>query len=858
LGGPVIKNKLFFFVDYQGQRFDEPGSASAITVYTPAEQTGDFSALCPAGFTAGICNSTKGANEQLYNPIAPLVPCDPTKPTINITCRQPFLNNQIPFGMINPVAKNLFASPLYPKTVNNNLLQNAINSTNSQFNVDQGDIKVDYKASDKDSVSGRFTRAYQNNPSISSQPLLGNGFSTTPIYNVVGDWTRSISATLVNDARFGWNHVTLNNGNSWDPSVGQFGNTIGIGNGNPAGLDGLLALNYTTGSLQNLGLAETGESFNDQVWQAEDGVTWSHGRHTFKFGGQFQHQIIKTFYPGNNGELGLMEYDGRFTNQNYLSAVSGTGDAGADFFLGLPFHIGRGVSTGKTWIQSDNVVGLYVEDTWKFTERLTLNLGLRYQVFTPWVESNDQQSNYNFFTGNIDIANQNGANRALYNSYWGGKNFEPRVGFAWTPAMLGNHTVVRGAFTISSYLEGTGTNLRLPQNPPFTPAQLDTHYNSVALPGSTSSDGIPPTPPSGSCANFSCFAGAILDLWDPNVQPAIDDQWNLAVQHQFWGDTTFQIGYVGQRAVHLMVPFSYTQRVLLPNSSCGTPPCTAPSPFFVNNPTLYSTLSTVTGGTQSNGTMRYDSLQAVLQKQISHGLQYQVSYTYSKCMSNSTGYYGAWNNALSASAYWQNIYDPKAEWAPCYYDATHVLSGYALYELPVGRGKTFGSNMNKVANAIVGGWSVNPIVYFRTGFPMPVYGAADASGTFSRGSRANCNGLPAVTGETPIDQTLFPGTGGFQWFTNNGNFTNPSVGTFGNCAPQLGGLRGPHYTDVDLSLHKDLQLTERFKLQFRTDFLNAFNHVQLNAPNMSLGSTMGQVTSAQTSRNIQFALKLYY
>ena len=858
LGGPVIKNKLFFFVDYQGQRFDEPGSASAITVFTPAEQQGNFGALCPAGFTAaGICSSTSGANEQLYNPcVSFTAPCTASSPAA--ATRQPFLNNQIPQAMISSVTQALFASPLYPRTVNNNLQQNAINSTNSQFNVDQGDIKVDYKASDKDSVSGRFTRAYQNNPSISSQPLLGNSFSTTPIYNVVGDWTRSVSTTLVNDARFGWNHVTLNNGNSWDPSVGQFGNTIGIGNGNPAGLDGLLALNYKTGPLKNVGQAETGESFNDQVWQAEDGVTWSHGRHTLKFGGQFQHQIIKTFYPGNNGELGLMDYDGRFTSVSVASPGGGTGDAGADFFLGLPFHIGRGVSTGKTWVQSDNVVGLYVEDTWKFTERLTLNLGLRYQLFTPWVESNDQQSNYNFFTGNIDLANQNGASRALYNSYWGGKNFEPRVGFAWTPAMLGNHTVVRGAFTISSYLEGTGTNLRLPQNPPFRPAQLDTTYNSVALPGSTSSDGIPPTPPSGSCANFSCFKGAILDLWDPNVQPAIDDQWNLAVQHQFWGDTTFQIGYVGQRAVHLMVPFSYTQRVLLPNSSCGKPPCTAPSPFFVNNPALYSTLSTKTGGTQSNGTMRYDSLQAILQKQMSRGLQYQVSYTYSKCMSNSTGYYGAWSNALSASAYWQNIYDPKAEWAPCYYDATHVLSGYALYELPVGRGKSFGSNMNKVANAVVGGWSVNPIVYFRTGFPMPVQGAVDGSGTFSRGPRANCNGLPAVTGETPINQTLFPGTGGFQWFTNNGNFTNPSVGTFGNCAPQLGGLRGPHYTDVDLSLHKDLQLTERFKLQFRTDFLNAFNHVQLNAPNMSLGSSMGQVTSAQTSRNIQFALKLYY
>ena len=168
------------------------------------------------------------------------------------------------------------------------------------------------------------------------------------------------------------------------------------------------------------------------------------------------------------------------------------------------------------------------------------------------------------------------------------------------------------------------------------------------------------------------------------------------------------------------------------------------------------------------------------------------------------------------------------------------------------------NNANKVVNTVIGGWEVSPIVSFRTGFPLPVQGAADESGTFGRGARANCNSIPSITGRTPIDQTLFPGTGGFQWFTNNGNFTQPAVGTFGNCSPQLGSLRSPHYADLDLSLHKNFQLTERFRLQFRTDFINAFNHVQLNAPNMSLGSTMGQITSAQPPRNIQLALKLYY
>jgi hypothetical protein len=864
-GGPILKNKLFFFVDYQGQRFDIPSSSSAITVFTADERTGDFSALCSAGFNAsGVCTGSGAGNVQLYNSCASFsAPCTPSSaPAAN---RQPFPFNRIPAAMISPVAQALFSSSLYPTAIGTGLQQNAIDTTGSAFNVDQGDIKVDYRPTDKDSISYRFTRAYQNNPSTHSVVLLSNGFSTTPIYNTVGDWTRMITSSLANDFRFGWSHVTLNSGNGWDSSVGQFGDTLGIGNGNPTGHDGLLALNFANSALTNMGSAVNTQSFDDHVWQLEDSVTWTRGRHNFKFGGQYFKQVIKTFYAGNNGELGYLHYDGRFTSNTIGSGGGGNGgDGAADFLLGLPDSFGRGISTGNTWQQTSNIFAFYGQDTWRLTDRFTLNLGLRYEAHTPWVETHDEQANYNFATGNIDLAGQNGASRGLYNGFYGGKAFQPRIGFAWTPEALGGKTVLRGAFTISSYLEGTGTNLRLTLNAPFVPSEINTSYNSVALPGSTSSDGIVGSAAGASCdpPAYACYAGALLRIWDPNVQPAIDNQWNLTIQHQFWGNTTFQIGYLGQRAYHLMVPFDYAQRVLEPSSSCGTPPCTSPSPFFAANPTLYDVLGNGgpgarISGTQSNGTMMYNALQAVLQKQMSHGLQYQVSYTYSKCMSDNSGYYGAWNNAISAYPYWQNVYDKKAEWAPCYYDATHVLTAYAIYDLPIGRGKALGKDMNKVLNAVVGGWSVSPIISFRTGFPLSIApgGTADNSGTFSRGMRPDCNSIPTVTGETPISGN----TGGFQWFTNNGNFTNPGLGEFGTCPNQLGYLRTAHYTNVDLSLHKDFQLTERFKLQFRTDFINAFNHVQPNAPYIwDLGPSLGQVTSAQPPRNIQLALKLYY
>jgi hypothetical protein len=864
LGGPVIKNKLFFFIDYQGQRFDHPPAGQFISVFTPAEQGGNFGALLTAATPI-----------QLYNPCQGTTGQNGTA-CVAATTRQVFPGNIIPASMISPVAAALFASSLYPKTINNNLTNNALEEISTAYNSDQGDARVDYRISDKDQVSGRFTRAMQTDPSTNSQALFGNGVVTAPIWSTVGDYTRTISNTLVNDARFGWNHITLNTGAAWDPSVGAFGQTIGIPNSNPAGLIGLLGLDFGggtptspgTGTLSNIGNSMVTQSFNSQVWQADDSITWSHGRHAFKFGGEFMRDNIKVFYSGNSGELGGMTFGPNFTASAPTDPLKNTGEGMADFFLGLPTAFGRGLSSGS-WTQTTNIFAGYAQDTWRVTDHLTLTLGLRYEAHTPWVESNNQQTNFNPITGQVEYAGQDGNSAALYKGVYGGKDFQPRLGFAWTPGWSGGHTVFRGAFTVSDYLEGTGTNLRLPLNPPYdggaaAGGEFQTQYLLQPLPNTTASEGIIAPPPAGlSCPNFSCFSGAILRLWDQNVQPAIDDQWNLTVQHQFGGNTTLQVGYVGQVAYHLMVPFYYGQAVAEPASSCAKPPCTSPSPFFANGqgPALLAAIDSTGGtvsGTQSNGRMMYNALQAVLQKTLSHGLQAQVSYTYAKCMSNNTGYYGTWSGARAsstASPYWQNIYDPGAEWAPCYYDETNNLTAYAVYDLPFGKGKQFGSSLNKAANAIVGGWTVSPIMTIHTGFPLALYtNASDPTGTGSRGLRPDCDGTNTVLGRSPAPA----GTGGgFLWF-NPSNYTDPTT-TFGTCAPQLGGLRGPGYYNWDLSLQKNFQVTERFRVQFRTDFLNAFNRVNLAVPNTTVNvSTTGLIQASQPARNIQFALKFYF
>jgi hypothetical protein len=863
LGGPVFKNKLFFFVDYQGQRFDHPPAGSFISVFTPAEQGGNFGALLTASTPI-----------QLYNPCQGTTGQNGTA-CVAATTRQIFPGNIIPASMISPVAAALFASSLYPKTINNNLTGNALEESSTAFNSDQGDVRVDYRISSKDQVSGRFTRAFQIDPSTNSQLLFGNGEVTAPIWSTVGDWTRSISNSLVNDARFGWNHITLNTGTTWSPKVGAFGQTIGIPNSNPAGLIGLLGLDFGGGTptspgggtLTNIGNSMVTQSFNSKVWQADDSVTWTHGRHAIKFGGEYMRDIIRVFYSGNSGELGGMTFGPNFTASASTAPLKNTGEGMADFFLGLPTAFGRGLS-GGSWTQTSNIFAGFAQDTWRVSDHLTLTLGLRYEAHTPWVESNNQQSNYNIQTGQVELAGQNGNGSALYNGVYGGKDFQPRLGFAWTPGWSGGHTVFRGAFTVSDYLEGTGTNLRLPLNPPFdggaaAGGEFQTQYLLQPLPTTTAAQGIIAPPPAGlSCPNFTCFDGAVLRLWDSKVQPAIDDQWNLTVQHQFGGNTTLQVGYVGQVAYHLMVPFYYGQAVAEPSSSCAKAPCTAPSPFFANGngPALLSAISSTGGtvsGTQSNGRMMYNALQAVLQRTLSHGLQAQVSYTYAKCMSNNTGYYGTWSGARAsstASPYWQNIYDPGAEWAPCYYDETHNLTTYAIYELPVGQGKQFGSGMNKAANAVVGGWTVSPIVTLHTGFPLALYNnGTDQTGTQSRGLRPDCNGTNTIFGRQ--NATAKQG-GGFLWFDPS-NYSNAAG--FGTCAPQLGGLRGPGFYNWDLSLEKNFQLTERFRLQFRSDFLNAFNRVNLAVPNTTVAqSTTGVIQASQPARNVQLALKLYF
>jgi hypothetical protein len=572
-------------------------------------------------------------------------------------------------------------------------------------------------------------------------------------------------------------------------------------------------------------------------------------RRGFKFGFQGFRERLDTFYSGNNGAAGTITFDGQFTAgpTNTQKATSTAGLAEADFFLGLPSMVGVGTN-GGTWGQRGNILAAFAQDTWRVSKDLTLNYGVRWELHTPWVEVKNREANFTPFGGQQILAGSNSSyynnNRALYNQYNGVYNFQPRVGIAYTPRA---NTVVRASYTLSSFLEGTGTNLRLTINPPFS-VEKNADYTALTLPGSTLDQGYSPIQ-----SKTDPFAAATLRLWDPNFRPAVSQQWNFSIQEQFGASTTLQAAYVGQKNDHLVVAQPYLQKQLLANGTVAN------SPYLSGNPTLQADLYATKGqisGTEANGNQEYDALQVTLQQRLAHGLSGQFAYTWSKCMTDSTGFYGGGVLASSASPYIQNLYNRASEWGACFNDLAHVVSAHLSYDLPLGRGRTFGKNMNKAANAIVGGWQLNSIVSVHGGFPLTESGT-DASGTNARSARANCISAPTILG-TGVDATLAntnnASAGGYRYYVNNGNFAQPTAGTFGNCGVST--FRGPGFAETDLSISKKFFFTERQNIEFRSEWINALNSVLLQAPTHSVSSASNGIINTSTlNRNIQFGLK---
>jgi hypothetical protein len=675
-------------------------------------------------------------------------------------------------------------------------------------------------------ISFRYSWGRLEQPGFTTFPLNVDTFNHAPFRNGVANWTRTFSPRIVNELRFGANRIVNWNGGQAREGTGNIAEDLGIAQGNERG-PGMFGITLSGGLASGFGSANIGtqQKFPNNTFHLADNVTIIRGRHMIKTGGQWLRQQMNPFYAGNFGRTGSITFNGQYTSGPNPKSPTSKGLADADFFLGFDSRASRGLNTGS-WGHRKHIFGLYIQDDWRASDTLTLNLGLRWEYHTPLVEVVDRQSNFDPFTGTLRLAGKDGNSRALYNPFK--KDFQPRVGFAWTPKAMNGKTVFRGAYTISSFMEGTGTNLRLPLNPPFN-VEYEAIYEGQTTVGGTLDQGLTVLKAQ------DPYRNATIRLWDPNVRPANVQQWSLIIEQELYHNMVLSTGYIGQHGTHLIVPMPYFQRILNAN---GT---TSPSPYLSGNP-LLANIAQISG-TEACGNQKYNALQINARQRFSKGMEFQANYTFSKGMSDAIGYYGEGGQAGSQSAYFQNLYDRKAEWGPTYFDATNMFNFVYSYQFPFGNGKKWGNGLHPVLDGVLGGWQMGGILNLRSGFPLTIT-ATDLSGTRSRGARADRVG----DGEGPKQVGK-----GNTWFDKSA-FKQPVAGTLGNSG--VGVVRGPGWKTFDLSLQKFFKVTEGSRMELRAEFFNLTNTPQFSGPVRSVASsTFGEITGSQGERQVQLGLK---
>jgi hypothetical protein len=835
-GGPAIKNKLFFFVDYQGSRFDTPASPTTMTTFTAQEATGNLSDI------PGISLHYPGTTVPMPANLTQAAICGAGQKMGSSPC----------ITGLSPTALKILSVLPGPDLAGseNGTLNNLLNSQHTYINGDQGDFKVDWNATQSDHLFMRYSQQYYTNPTINSVPLLYNstGNNIFPLKSGVIDYTRTITPSFVNEFRAGVNY---------DPAEANVqGATIpsaaGIIPGQPTGyLPGLYFSGSPVGGSQNgpfaFGTTDGPEIFHQTVIDVEDSATLIRGANTMHMGFQFE-RYRNDYIPAttSDGAAGQLGFDGQYS-----------GNAEADFLLGLPSYMGYGQGFAGTVGQRNSAIGAYFQDDWRVTSHLTVNLGVRWQLFTPIYEVGNRMTNFNEVTGQIELAGVDGNSRALYNQYNGIANFLPRLGIAWTP--WGNNTVIRTAFGRSSFQEGTGEYNRLATNAPWNNDLVSTPIAGVngAIPADqiTLGQGFAALGSNGSgctVANVTstpaaCFAGIRVHLTDPNYRPAVSNQWNFTVQRQFGSSTVLQVAYVGQHSDHLSDIIFANQKVLLPDGTA------VPGPYLSGNPTLKGEI----GQARLNETtaiQNYDALQIRLERRLARGLEFAVNYTWSKCLTNNNGYYARYGDSTGSQASNDNSFQEYAynlglDYGVCDHDVTNSFVGNASYDLPYGKGRMFKAP-NAFVDAVLGGWQANAVVTVHGGFPISIYDFADPSGTGSAAPRPDCTG-PSI--QTPYKN--FSG-GGYIWFDPS-TMVNPAPGTLGNCP--VGSERGPGLKQVDFSLHKLFSITERQSLEFRAEAINALNSpiflFQAYSADVFGGSNLGVINTSLGARNLQFGLK---
>lgn len=861
IGGPILKDKLFGFGDYQALRETLAVSPHYLTVPTALMRQGNFTELlnvngsngggfetqyprCYPGDIPGTTNPYAGSTSPgiIYDPTT----CSPGAPPQQFGAAGG-TPNVIPADRLNPAAVNyLNAFPMPTRT--DRYLNNYLDTQSEANKYNTFDLRFDWNPTPNDRAFIRYSYDNSVNTKTSEFQNLpaggGTGINPTHARGYDLGYTHIFSANVVNDAHLAYNR---DNYGYTPPMYGAYvSKNLGIQNAN-------INMETTGGALiggWKGNLEYTGDyglyAVPQNTYELNDAVSWNKGQHSFKFGGTFIRRQTEFFNPQEGkGYFWIDEGTVDFTGYEVSELLAGGMDQ---------YQIGSQQGYFANIGQEDGVFG---EDVWRVSHNLTLNYGLRWDFLSHPYEAHNQQSAFNVNTGTVMIAGKNGVPDSIIAQDY--HDFAPRLGFAYD--LNGNgRTVIRGGLGFFYFHDYGGVGNQLGEQPPFggsndylasngycitftgqldqTPSNTGNDYNckgytspSAVAYGTSGDTGIPL--PARGYPNFNPASpppGTSMIAVDPHSKTSTVEEWNLQVEHQFGSNNVLNVAYVGTSASNLSSYYPYNINQF--NSGVQNFPGLGGINYNVNN-----------------GISNYNGLQLHAVHRAANGLIGTASYAWSHTLDDSTGA----SEGQSAALY----YDPMAGYGNSIQDQRQVFSTSILYPLPFGRGQRFGGSVSRPVNWLVGGWQTSIIALLQTGTPVDL-----STGEAAPGNR------PDLVGKISYPKSTGGNAGDF-WF-NPAAFANPPTVTSAvcNCTvyTRLGTLGrdqiyGPGFRAVNLSLQKTLQLAERYSLELHGDAFNLLNTPAFTNPNGSLTSSQfGQIegTEVYTNRQIQLAARFVF